>query len=179
VRGELKRFYIPIIVAGLALVCVADTVHGQNRGAAAMMSAKSIPPATVAVIDPETGTSTGGTSDEIKLAVGDIILFRFNFTPLSRESGRSIQGYLTEYIPPNTEVVNVRIIDENGLTIPPRYPGLSIHGCAKCGTYDDLPCTPGPTCDIGDGSVAQAYADTGIFFTADSGRDSRKASNSS
>jgi hypothetical protein len=158
----------------------ASRVDGQ--GTAQMMTSKSIPPATVAVIDPESGTSSGGGNTDVKVAVGDIILFRFNYTPISQQGTRGMQGYLTEYIPANTQVVGVRIINRDGVTIAPRYPGISVDGCkggAECvHEFKNMPCNPGlpsmnPACvsnkrELNKGSISQLYAETGVFYTTDS-----------
>ncbi|MBN1654204.1 MAG: VWA domain-containing protein [Deltaproteobacteria bacterium] len=142
-----------------------------------MMTSKSIPAATVAVIDPESGTSSGSAgSTDVRLAPGDIIVFRFNYIPISKQGSRGIQGYLTEYIPRNTRVVGVRIIDQNGVTIAPRRAGISYDPCKNpaCATFNNIPCDPGLStgCASGSrnlpsGSISQLSADTGVFYTTD------------
>src|SRR5262245_39538236 len=148
----------------LALFVVAAAVMPHDvrgTGMATYMTEKSLPPATVDVIDPESGTSGGGGSGEIRLEAGDIILFRFAISSLPDGRNRGIQTYMTEYVPPGTEVVGVRLIDKNGLTVKPRLPGLALDGCVSGGCNDwDV----GP---FAGGSVAHVYADTGIFFTND------------
>jgi hypothetical protein len=235
VRAELKRISLLTLTAGVALFCLAERAEGQ--GTAVVMTSKSIPPATVAVIDPETGTSSGsGGSSDILLAVGDIISFRLNYTPVSKQGAHGMQGYVTEYIPANTEVVGVRIIShpqecalcqmpdttwkvcseanlaasggsgcaadghggiatwggvidccddsraysEEYVTVPPRYPGISVDSCkGGCPHDNTLPCdtafTPpqSPLCSTGTrnvplGSVSQLYADTGVFYSVES-----------
>src|SRR5689334_13325366 len=109
-----------------AVVFVGVMIAGgrpRADGVAQVLTSKSLPPATVALIDPESGTSSGGGTTDVKVGVGDVVLFRFKYFPVPDKIIRGLQGYLTEYVPPNTEVVGVRIIDQNGLTIPPRYPG--------------------------------------------------------
>ncbi len=146
------------------------------------MTAKSLPQATVDVIDPESGTSSGTSGSDVNIAVGDIILFRFAFTPVPDARNRSMQAWLTEYIPPGTELVGARLIDSNGLTIKPRLPGLAVDGCgggSTCNDFDDLPCTAGSArtgataCassqrSFAGGSISQVHADTGIFWTGSS-----------
>jgi MYXO-CTERM domain-containing protein len=142
--------------------------HGD--GVAQVLTSKSLPPATVAVIDPESGSSSGTSGADVNIAVGDIILFRFSFTPVPDKINRGIQGYLTEYVPPNTEVVGVRFLDENGQTIVPSYPGLAVEGCAGgslCNNFNNLP-SNGGTADFAGGSIAQVHADTGIFYSTSS-----------
>jgi hypothetical protein len=152
--------------------------NARGDGIAGILISQSIPPATVAVIDPESGTSSGGSSGtDVRLAPGDVILFRSNFQYLPDRVMRGVAAYLTEFIPGHTEVVGIRIIDASGRTIRPLFPGLSIDGCAGgslCGGFTSLPCSTGVTgCtsgtrSIGNGSVAQLYADTGIFYSTDS-----------
>ncbi len=152
---------------------VADNVHAGS--VAQVMEKKTLPDATIAVIDPETGTSSGsGGIYGVKIDVGDIILFKFAMTPAPYQEFRGIQSYLTEYIPENTEVVGVRITDADGNTITPRYPGLANYGCKTgCPDFTGLPCTVGSdgcsggTIDLQRGSIAQVHADTGIFYAAD------------
>ncbi len=150
--------------------------HVRGDGVAQVFVSKSIPAATVAVIDPESGTSSGGAgSSDVRLAVGDIILFRFNYFPVPEGQIRGIQGYLTEFVPPGTEVVGFRYIDSEGRTILPNYPGLANDGCARpCNGYASVPCNPAlGFCSaagrrsLADGSMAQLHADTGIFYTTD------------
>ncbi len=155
-----------ILVAGLGFAG-----HAFGDGVGMFMVSKSLPESTVAVIDPESGTSSGGGSTDVRLAAGDIISFRFYFFPVPDNQIHGINGWLTEYIPPNTEVVGVRIVDENGVTIQPNYPGLAGDDCGGgCNGFDDVPCSAGVTgCvggerDLDDGSIAQVYADTGIFY---------------
>ena len=94
-------------------------------GIGQVMKAKSLPEATIALIDPESGTSSGTGGSDILLAVGDIILFQFSYAPVPDKSTRAMATYLTEYLPPNTEIVGVRLIDANGRTIEPRLPGMA------------------------------------------------------
>jgi MYXO-CTERM domain-containing protein len=155
--------------AAAALVSIAAFIgrDALGEGVVQVQTSKSIPAATVAVIDPENGTSSGTAGQDVLLAAGDIILFRFNFTPVPDATNRGMNGYLTEYIPANTEVVGMRIVDEDGLTIEPRRAGFAIDGCStspNCGGNLSLPGTAGSTPR---GSVYDVHADTGIFYTTD------------
>src|SRR5688572_55628 len=143
----MKRLFIPLLVLPPA-AALAD-------GVAQILTAKSIPASTIAVIDPESGTSEGGAGTDVKYAVGDILSFRFRYFPVPDNNGSldGMQGYLTEFIPPNTQVVGVRILSgdsSSAVVIPPRYPGMSVD---NGGTTN--------------GSISEVYADTGIFNTGD------------
>jgi hypothetical protein len=150
----------------VAVFLAAAAVRGQ--AIPPVMTAKSLPPATVALIDPESGTSSGGGSSDIKIAVGDVVLFRFKYFTSPDGALRGLGGWLTEYVPPNTQVVGVRIVDANGVTILPNYPGLTYNGTSSKGSTSFSPtCVAPQTCPIAGGSLAQLYGDTGIFWTND------------
>ena len=156
-RSTAAAVLISLFVAGTA----------QGAGVGLVTTAKTLPPATVAVIDPESGTSSGGGSSDVRLAVGDVILFRFRYMPAPDQQLGGMNGYLTEYVPPNLQVVGVRLMDENGETVVPNLPGYAVNGCGRgCDGYTAVPCASG-TCDLDDGSIAQLYADTGIFYSTD------------
>jgi MYXO-CTERM domain-containing protein len=155
-----------LVAVAVSLLCTSDVM---GDAAMQVMKAKNLSAATIEVIDPESGTSTGSGGD-VRIATGDVILFRFAYTSVPDKVNRGIQSYLTEYLPPNTEVVGVRITDENGVTIKPRLPGLAIDGCVQgqCNDFDALPGSGGNTRYFGGGTLAQVHADTGIFFSTDS-----------
>src|SRR5687768_7844219 len=118
-----------IAMLGVAAICSMDVGHARGDGVAGLMISKSIPEATVAVIDPESGTSSGSSAGtDVRIAPGDVILFRLNLMSLPDRVMRGVATYVTEFIPPNTEVVGVRILDAQGRTIRPRYPGLALDG---------------------------------------------------
>ncbi len=172
--SALVRFCGALLLALVATSAVS--VHSANAQAVAgLMVSKSIPPATIAVIDPESGTSSGGSAGtDLRLAPGDVILFRLNYIAMPDRVARGVAGYLTEYIPANTEVVGVRLIDAAGRTIVPNPPGATQDGCPPggCTDYSALRCSAGAGCvagtrSVGGGSLAQLYADTGIFYATD------------
>ncbi len=170
-----------IALAGISALVLGGALiqSARGEGVAQVMTSKSLPDATVAVIDPESGTSTGTTGSDVRIAVGDIILFKFAFSPVPDKINRGLQGYLTEYLPPNTQVVGVRLTDLDGNTIEPRYPGVAIDGCiggSVCNTFTSLPCSSTGTCSFSTGSIAQLHGDTGVFFSNDA-RVARTPSN--
>ena len=139
------------LTLGLIVVCLslAPSRDASAEGVGQVLTSKSIPAATVALIDPESGTSSGGSTTDVKVAVGDVILFQFNFSAVPDLRSSGLQGYLTEFVPSNTQVVGVRLIDENGLTIAPRLPGIAQDACAvscNANTFANLPCTGGAGC---------------------------------
>ncbi len=110
-------------------------------GVAPVLVSKSITAATVALIDPESGSSSGTAGSDTKIAVGDVISFRFKYFPVPSKILRGIAGYLTEWVPPGTQVVGARFIDSSGNTILANYPGVT-----------------------SDATIAKSYAETGLFY---------------
>ncbi len=165
VRGW-GRYGAPTAALLMAVLVTAVLVTpAQGEGVTPIITNKSIPEATVSVIDPETGSSTGGGTTDVNVAPGDIILFQMTLTAVPDNSVRGVQSYVTDFIPANTEVVGIRIIDADGLTIPPNVYGLAPDDCGiNCNSYNAVPCSSG-TCNLDDGSIAQLYHDTGIWYT--------------
>ncbi|MCC6993648.1 MAG: VWA domain-containing protein [Deltaproteobacteria bacterium] len=144
---------------------LAGAAHAD--GTPPVLTAKTLPDATIQLIDPETGTSAGGGGSDVRVAVGDVILFKFKYVPVPDNYVHGVNGYLTEYIPANTEVVGVRLTDAAGLTRNVRRPGLSFDGCGgNCGADFSLPSSTG-TRTVLDGSLAGVLADAGFFFSTD------------
>ncbi|MFH2007737.1 MAG: hypothetical protein ABI333_14220, partial [bacterium] len=111
------------------LTTVVLTTPAQGEGVAPIITSKSIPEATVSVIDPESGSSSGGGTTDVNVGPGDIILFQMTLTAVPDNSIHGVQSYLTDFIPANTEVVGIRVIDASGLTLPPNVPGLAPDDC--------------------------------------------------
>ena len=126
----------------LTTIAMAVGLGGQpalGDGVGVVLNSKSLPAATVAVIDPESGTSSGGSGSDVRIAVGDIILFRFAFAAVPDKALHGQMAYLTEYVPAGTDVVGVRILDENGETIEPFFPGQARDGCHSVATATTEP----------------------------------------
>ena len=159
---QARRSGTGLIILGL--LGLATSAHGD--GVAFVMTSKSLPDATIAVIDPEGGSSAGGGNTDVRIAPGDIILFRFNFTPVPDKIIRGLQAYITEYLPSNTEVVGIRVLDEDGNATIPRYPGIAVDDRGRNNTFNSVP-TSGGNVSMEGGTIAQLYADTGVFYTTD------------
>src|SRR5690606_25154456 len=160
----LLRMGSSTLAACLAIL-VASTAKGDGVGVITV--AKTLPPATVAVIDPESGTSSGGGTTDVRIAVGDVILFRFRYMPIAEGQLGGLNGWLTEYVPPNLQVVGVRLMDEEGLTVTPNLPGLAEDGTGVMpNSWSGITCV-GATCPVADGGISQLYGDTGVFFSTD------------
>ena len=100
--------------AAVMLSAVAIAVFTRPSRAdsvAQIQTAKRITAQTIEIIDPQGGTSTGGAGSNVNYAVGDILTFQFRFTPVENGATRGLGGYITEYVPANTEVVGARIVE--------------------------------------------------------------------
>ncbi|MDP1825083.1 MAG: hypothetical protein Q8L48_17630 [Archangium sp.] len=151
------RSPLPALLLALSLTCLsawADSV-------AQVSTAKRISRQTVVQLDPQGGRTVvdGGVTDTT-IRPGDVLTFIIQFTPVPNGAVRGLGGYVTEYVPRNTQVVGARIVDRNGRTVPPHRGGLAPDGFGPRGSVT----WPGP---LVDGSLSQLYADTGIFYSTD------------
>jgi len=137
-----------------------------------IQTAKRIAETTVQLIDPQGGATTGGAGGDVNYAVGDILTFNIRFTPVDNGATRGLGGYITEYIPGNTEVVGARFVNGAGATVCPHRGGFGPVGFGSRGAagYNaaDFPASPNPGFLEGEGGISSLYADTGIFFSTDS-----------
>ncbi|MDB4934591.1 MAG: Tryptophan synthase alpha chain [Labilithrix sp.] len=144
-----------------AAACVAAFTSSDVRAdsVAQVATAKRISRQTVALIDPQGRPIPGGAGSTLA-KVGDVLTFVIQFTPVPNGAYRGLGGYITDYIPPNTEVVGARIVDRNGNTVAPHRGGLSCDGYGPRGKG-------GYAAPLVDGSMSQLYADTGVFYSTD------------
>lgn len=146
----------------VATLVALVVLHVGPAGADAVVSyapGARLPEGTVAVVDPVVGSSPGTPGEELRLAAGDIVQIRIPVTPLPATAVRGIQSYVTVYLPAGTELVGARILDATGNVVEPRRAGLALDGCSG-----GAACNPAPT-GKQTGSIAQLYADTGVFYT--------------
>jgi hypothetical protein len=139
-----------VLTAGLAR---ADSVAQVSTG-------KRISRQTVTLIDPQGRPGTVVGDSDTAIQVGDILTFIIQFTPVPNGATRGLGGYITDYIPRNTEVVGARIVDRDGNTVPPHRGGLAADGVGPRGVG-------GWPAGVDQGSLSQLYADTGIFYSTD------------
>lgn len=161
----------PALVAALASTLLGIAKPAWGVAVANTLNEIVLADATAALIDPVSGVSPGTPGSDLRIAVGDIALFRFAFTPLPDSRQRALQAYLTVYVPSGAEFIGARILDEAGNSIVPNLPGLAIDGCsggADCNDFDNLPCNDGlDNCNFAGGAISQVHGDTGIFFSND------------
>jgi uncharacterized repeat protein (TIGR01451 family)/MYXO-CTERM domain-containing protein len=148
-RGQLFILGIALSTFGL--------VRANADSVAQVQTAKRIAKQTIQLIDPQGGTSTGGGGSNVNYAIGDILTFQIRFTPVENGATRGLGGYITEYVPPNTEVVGARIIGSNGETICPHRGGYGSVGWGPRGSHGF----------VEEGSMSSLYADIGVFYSTD------------
>lgn len=164
---------LPMKYAQLGLVLAAGasaalmTAPAKGDSVAQVATAKRISRQTVALIDPQGRpvASDAGVTSGTLAQVGDILTFVIQFTPVPNGAYRGLGGYITDYIPPNTEVVGARIVDRYGNTVAPHRGGLACDGYGPRGKGTwTVGAGEGP---LTQGSMSQLYADTGIFYSND------------
>src|SRR5690242_8564093 len=106
----------------VALSCAIVSLPGlaAAHSVAQVQTAKRIAAATVVLLDPQGNPSPGGMGTDTKAKVGDVLTYVIQFTPVPNNASRGAGGYITEYVPANTEVVGARILDKDGKTITPK-----------------------------------------------------------
>src|SRR5687767_11447444 len=100
----------------LSLALAAATAAARADAVVQYLASQPLPEGTVAVIDPAVGSSSGTPGSEVRVAVGDVLRFRFEVASLPASALRGLQSYVTVYIPPGAELVGARIVDAAGST---------------------------------------------------------------
>ncbi len=133
-----------------------------GHSVAQVQTAKRISPVTVVGLDPQGNPTPGGVGSDTKAKVGDVLTFIIRFTPVPNNATRGAGGYITEYVPANTEVVGARIIDAAGNSVYPKRGPQMDDGWGPRGRQNQF-----DGMGLLQGSLSQLYADTGIFFSTD------------
>ena len=90
-------------VAAGALALVAPG-RGHAQGVTPVLTSVRITDATLSLIDPESGASSGTVGSDTKIAVGDVISFRMKYFPVPNKILRGLGGYLTILRQPRSKV---------------------------------------------------------------------------
>jgi uncharacterized repeat protein (TIGR01451 family) len=175
-------------LTGLVITIAASlTVWVNAHSVAQVQTTKYFAPETVNLLVSRASSSTPG------FVVGDTLNYIIEFTPVANSATVGGGGYITDYIPPGTEVVGASIVQPDGSggysPTSPDLPGTISNGWgAGRGqrTFDTdwtglasidaatraacISATLGygsPTLANCNASLAQIYADTGIFYSTD------------
>jgi len=179
-KVRLFKYLQCLLLAGLLAFNPFYTAIAKAHSVAQANTTQIIAPETQQLIN-----SRGGS-----LQVGDIASFIIRFEPVDNGATVGPGGYVTAYVPSGTEVVGAAIVEPDGSggyrAIPPNKPGKIADGwghrdkksfngwttgdaetISKCSNLSDC-----------NGSLAQLYADTGIFYSTDSRTQLFTANNS-
>jgi len=161
-RDHLIRLTLLASLLAGASAARADSV-------AQIATAVRINRGTARLIDPQGRPGMMASGSATAIRPGDVLTFTAAFTPVPNGGVRGLGGYVTVYIPRNTEVVSARFIDSMGRTIRPRRGGLGAEGTGPRGsvTLDARTGLPDVTTTMNAGTMSQLHADTGIFFSTD------------
>jgi len=164
------RLLLGLVVAMLPMQLVAHSV-GQRQ------TTKFLAPETIQMLVDRANSGTPG------LQAGDIVSYIIQFSPVANGATIGVAGYVTDYIPPNTEVVGASIVVPSGssfVDVAPGLPGTIPNGWGSRGqntftgafasnAYDSTGlCAAAGKTNNCNGSLAELHADTGIFFSTDS-----------
>ncbi len=153
----MNSITVRFLLAAAMVLASSSGLHADNVGQ--ISTAKRISRQTVVLIDPQGRPGVMPATTDTTVQPGDILTFVIRFTPVPNGATRGLGGYVTDYIPRNTEVVGARLVDAAGSTISPRRGGFGSDGVGPRGDGNFTPST------LPQGSMAQLYADTGIFYS--------------
>ncbi len=153
----LQRFALSIALAALFSGLLRTPARADS--VAQIATSIRIDRGTATLIDPQGRPGEVAEGSDTAVRAGDVLTFFLSFTPVPNGGVRGLGGYVTIYIPANTEVVGARLISRTGNTVAPHRGGYSSDGTGPRGSV----MIDG---ELG-GSMSQLYADTGIFYTVD------------
>ncbi|MDD4978464.1 MAG: hypothetical protein PHI29_07515 [Gallionella sp.] len=125
-------------------------------------------PETTALLASRAASSAGGA---VGFVAGDVISYIISFQPVPNPAwinncvggayaSTGVNGYITDYIPANTQVVGASFVQADGTTLStPNAPGPMVEGAVNVFTAPFVGYTAGALPDL--------YADTGIFYSSD------------
>jgi uncharacterized repeat protein (TIGR01451 family) len=132
----------------------------KAHNVAQVQTAKYFAPETVTMLKDR--LASGGAAG---LQSGDTVSYIIQFSPVANDATIGSGGYVTDYIPDDTQVVDAAIVQPDGsggfVSIPPDLPGPMSGGWGpkNTTTFNNW------NASTGAGSLAQIYADTGIFYS--------------
>ena len=141
-----------------------------------VQTTKSLAPETVDLL---LSRASGGSPG---FAVGDVVSYIIQFTPVNNGADVGVAGYITDYIPPGTEVVGASIVLKDAAgnynNIPPSFPGGIDDGWGRgqnsfltpfnTAAYDATGrCAVAGFTNNCNARLSQLHADTGIFYSTD------------
>ena len=145
----------PPVLSALALIALLPHVAQARNVPGSDPSIHFAPETVQMLLDRANGVLPGGAG----LQAGDVVYVQLDTTPLADGATLSAGGYTTMYLPGGVEVVGAGIVVQDGDTwrpVAPNRAGIMPDGRGPRGTTNGE-----------DGSLAQVYADVGVFYSRD------------
>jgi uncharacterized repeat protein (TIGR01451 family) len=170
-RGSKVKSYS----CALGIFALALGGHSFAHSVGQTQTTKFLAPETVNFLVARAGAGTPG------FQVGDTVSYIIQFTPVANGASQGVAGYVTDYIPPGTEVIDASFVSPSGGTYinsTPSLPGSIDNGWGRgrntftgpfaTNAYDTTGlCAAAGQTNNCNGSLAQLHADTGIFYSTD------------
>ena len=175
---KLKRTYLELAALALSLLCTGALAHSVGQ----VQTTKFLSPQTIQVLQ-----NRIAAGQPAGFQVGDVLTYIIQFTPVRNGANTGVAGYITDYIPPGTEVVGASFVQKdaagNYSNIAPALPGGIDSGWGDRLQKTFLAATPfgtnayDPTgrCALAapaftnncNARLTELHADTGIFYSTD------------
>jgi uncharacterized repeat protein (TIGR01451 family) len=168
----------PLKIAVAALALAGYTSIGAHS-VGQVQTTKFLAPQTIELL--QNRIAGGGAAG---FQAGDVLTYIIQFTPVRNNANTGVAGYITDYIPPGTEVVNAAFVTKdasgNFVNIAPALPGGIDFGWGNRGqktflapfatnAYDPTGrCAAGGFTSNCNARLTELHADTGIFYSTDS-----------
>ncbi len=176
-RRKLSRQIKHVMRAAILAAATVSMSWVLAHSVGQVQTTKFLAPETVNMLLARAGSASPG------LAVGDVVSYIIQFTPVGNGATVGAGGYITDYLPPGTEVVGAAIVGKDGsgnyVNVAPSFPGGIDDGWGNQGpkaflgpfataTYDTTGrCAAAGFTNNCDGRMTEIYADTGIFYSTD------------
>ena len=166
-----------VFISTALLSVLSANVYSHSVGQ--VQTTKFLSPQTVQALQSRISAGQPGG-----FQVGDVITYIIQFTPVRNNANTGVAGYITDYIPPGTEVVGASFVQKdssgNFVSIAPALPGGIDSGWGNQGEKTFLASSPfgtntyDPTgrCAAAapakcNARLTELHADTGIFYSTD------------
>ena len=178
----LSKFITSAWVCTSAVLLSVLSTGVQAHSVGQVQTTKFLSPQTVQVLQNRIAAGQPGG-----FQVGDVMTYIIQFTPVRNGANTGVAGYITDYIPPGTEVVGASFVQKdsggNFVSIAPSLPGGIDSGWGNRGqktflatsafgtnAYDPTgrcaASVPAFTNDC-NARLTELHADTGIFYSTD------------
>ena len=179
-RGRPIRWTAWAVVAGvlalqLAVVALVVPERVEAHSVGQIDMSVNLSPTTQDLLISRAGSGSPG------FHVGDTLQAIIRFSPVPNGANIGPNGWVTFYVPPNTQVVGASFVEPDGnggfMTITPDSPAAIDDGWGSQanGSFDDAVIPAGTLDPAGtvpftaypEGSLGQVYGDVGIFYSND------------